>query len=90
MSKFGLKIGIEIVELVTLNNSYECCGCSFAAFFGFTVTLIYITDLIILMYHRKQRLLEQDQPEVHMTSNGGPRRNSPPSTAEAWSANQRY
>ena len=35
--------------------SYSCCGCSFAAFFGFTVTLFYITDLIILLYHRKQR-----------------------------------
>jgi hypothetical protein len=33
--------------------SYGCCGCSFAAFFGFTVTLVYITDLVLLMYKKK-------------------------------------
>ena len=63
---------------------YGCCGCSFAAFFGFTVTLFYITDLIILMYHRKMRNMEQ--PESLTTSNGGPH---PPNAAgDAWASTQ--
>ena len=64
--------------------SYGCCGCSFAAFFGFLVTLFYITDLVILMYHRKQRMLIQEQPEVIM-SNGGPQTGH-----DAWASNQRF
>ena len=55
--------------LQTLGASYGCCACSFAAFFGFSVTLLYITDLIFLLF--KKRALSLAEASV-TTSNGTP------------------
>lgn len=55
--------------------SYGCCGCSFAAFFGFCVTLLYIIDLVLLLYKKKAISLAD---EAIKTANG-----APPGTASA-------
>ena len=61
--------------MTTWGASYGCCGCSFAAFFGFSVTILYIVDLIILIYKRKAMINDSsDNPEEQI--NG-----SPPSAA---------
>ena len=56
-------------------SSYGCCGCSFAAFFGFTVTLVYITDLIVLFFKRKAMIEDSDEKSEN-----------PVSTKDAWKA----
>lgn len=47
--------------------NYACCGCSFAAFFGFSVTLLYIVDTIFLLF--KKRALGMAEDAV-ATANG--------------------
>ena len=49
--------------------SYGCCACSFAAFFGFSVTLLYITDLIFLLFKKRAISLAEDSVT---SSNGAP------------------
>lgn len=71
--------------MTTWGANYGCCGCSFAAFFGFSVTILYICDLIIILYKRKAMInATSDNPEDAQI-NG-----TPPSAAWTTSNNTRF
>ena len=61
--------------MTTWGANYGCCGCSFAAFFGWLVTLLYICDLILIIYKRRA-LISASESDAETNANG-----SPPSAA---------